>query len=846
MDVKTGSKRLCPSPVTLGSKAKIPRMLPYEEATEGNNSYGPYDETLWPMDCDGVGDLVEDGSDSQQHDYSVLTESQANEAVSKTSATPITEPMEACRNYDTCFGVMIVAPSSSHVGKVGARSMSVRLQPLGNSSIMLYDEFSGAHVGSIHNPKLVHALFQLPLRLDAMLLVSEADDIKEKGKLKKREQGATKSTQDLIRIVLHGLQHTKEAIGNNLSEAGIFLQHPSAAEVMPEARYDNPHYLARPGVGMPKLERFYQDERVSQDSMRDSTEAELTDDIRGGRLRRIFETAVADGGSVTVMSVAPSPRLRTPLMRHQVLAVAMMQEKESGFVEEPMFPSLWRKEFAQNGNSVYYRHKITRSLEPKPMPALGGILADDMGLGKTLSMLALICASLDFNSTTEGQNIGGESQGTLIVAPKSTINGWVTQAERHIHAGKIRIMVYHGSNRKSLANQFQDPDIVITTYETIRAEWAAKDGAGALFSRKWLRVVLDEGNSPHSQSFEPDFPIHDYGALLSFVRVFPFLQKSNFTSWIVKPIEDEHPLGVGRLQELIRATCLRRMKDKVFSSNEIKLPPRSEQIHEVHLHQDDRNLYDAIKTVCAETAAGLAERPGKSPSPEGKEKNLMVLINSLRLICDHGEQLLPKTMKSRIGGTLTLSSDSGIEQIRSGSYSTRDAQAYNYAAWGLEHQMSMEEGSQITDSHSNLGDGIDNSVVVFSYWVKMLDLVEQALRKENFIFQRIDGQTSLEGRRVAMRDFQGDPSCTVMVDLTAASVVHLLEPHWNPMVEAQAVDRVYRMGQTQEVTVIRYIVPNSIETYVQRVQQEKLQLVNHAINVDRGTEAELEAERWKV
>lgn len=50
------------------------------------------------------------------------------------------------------------------------------------------------------------------------------------------------------------------------------------------------------------------------------------------------------------------------------------------------------------------------------------------------------------------------------------------------------------------------------------------------------------------------------------------------------------------------------------------------------------------------------------------------------------------------------------------------------------------------------------------------------------------------------------------IDLTAASIVHLIEPHWNPMVEAQAVDRVYRIGQVQEVTVIRYIVPDSVET----------------------------------
>ena len=54
--------------------------------------------------------------------------------------------------------------------------------------------------------------------------------------------------------------------------------------------------------------------------------------------------------------------------------------------------------------------------------------------------------------------------------------------------------------------------------------------------------------------------------------------------------------------------------------------------------------------------------------------------------------------------------------------------------------------------------------------------------------------------------------CPHSIDLTAAGIVHLIEPHWNPMVEAQAVDRVYRIGQVQEVTIIRYIVPDSVET----------------------------------
>ncbi len=64
---------------------------------------------------------------------------------------------------------------------------------------------------------------------------------------------------------------------------------------------------------------------------------------------------------------------------------------------------------------------------------------------------------------------------------------------RHIHEENIRVITYHGSNRESLADQFRDADIVITTYETLRTEWAVKEGTRPLFTWKWLRVVLDEG-----------------------------------------------------------------------------------------------------------------------------------------------------------------------------------------------------------------------------------------------------------------------------------------------------------------------------------------------------------------
>ncbi|KAI0875755.1 P-loop containing nucleoside triphosphate hydrolase protein [Hypoxylon argillaceum] len=470
--------------------------------------------------------------------------------------------------------------------------------------------------------------------------------------------------------------------------------------------------------------------------------------------------------------------------------------------------------------------------------------------------------------------------------------------------------VYHGSNRKGLTNEFGNFDLIITTYETVRTECAAKEENGSLFSWKWLRVVLDEAHhirNHESQTFRSVYdlvsiyrwcltatPIHncldDYGSLLEFIRVFPFMNRPKFRSWIVKPVEEKHPLGIERLRALIRATCLRRMKAKVLSSDEIRLPPRLERLHEVNLHQDDQIIYDIVKQICAEKAARIDNRSiGGSPA-KSKDKNLLALINSLRLICDHGEHLLPETVKELLGGAPVGSFNSGMMQVGSDCCSVCEGEIDN-STLSSDQQMPIcidcaasEEGSQSMNLPSDLDgkemtvcrpsakvlalldnlnqqqvearrDGQPRKSVVFSYWVKMLDLVGKALQKENVIFQRINGQKTLEERQAAMQEFNDNPDCTVLlasigsstegVNLTAANTVHLLEPHWNPMVEVQAVDRVHRIGQTQEVTVIRYIVPKSIETYVQRVQQEKVQLVNSAVNADEVTEAELDTQRWK-
>lgn len=113
-------------------------------------------------------------------------------------------------------------------------------------------------------------------------------------------------------------------------------------------------------------------------------------------------------------------------------------------------------------------------------------------------------------------------------------------------------------------------------------------------------------------------------------------------------MEQNDKLGILRLQYLVRATCLRRTKQKVVFSEELKLPPRSEREEIVSLHPDDQYLYDLVKKAAQEKAARLSSHPKMGWLTKDGERNILVLLNCLRRICDHGQQLLPESWRKMI------------------------------------------------------------------------------------------------------------------------------------------------------------------------------------------------------
>jgi SNF2 family DNA or RNA helicase len=139
-------------------------------------------------------------------------------------------------------------------------------------------------------------------------------------------------------------------------------------------------------------------------------------------------------------------------------------------------------------------------------------------------------------------------------------------------------------------------------------------------------------------------PIHnsldDYGALLSFIGVPALSDKPTFDRWVANPVRQKQMGGLQRLQYLVAATAFRRTKAMVKST--VALPKKVEKIESVQLTGADRELYEFFKAKASKSVDQLTGfRQSMAATADNKKENTLSLINVLRLICNHGEHLLP-------------------------------------------------------------------------------------------------------------------------------------------------------------------------------------------------------------
>ncbi|PYH80229.1 hypothetical protein BO82DRAFT_433433 [Aspergillus uvarum CBS 121591] len=846
--------------------------------------------------------------DKSKKPKSDTDEEQYRSCLDKCQSEPVTsvESNDAV-TWDTCFGELTLEATSTFKddGKTKTQnrmSAQVDLTTLGGVVKLSFAD-TKKYAGIVAMPALVKLLKQHRVKLVGTLFAAQLGKNAGTGECHKPE----------MRVVVYGRIDDQDAVGTCLSDAGMYLQHPKSAEYDPIFPYVNPQYLVRPGGEMPRIDEL----RISDDEQGSQVSDRLNEGVKS-ELFRILDTINTYEGSYEACS---SPRLASRLKPHQEVALAMMIERESGQIDGLKFPSIW-----EGLGNHRYRHRITGAIDTDPRPMRGGILADDMGLGKTLSLLSLLCCSLDAIDCL--QPSPDSPRATLIITPKTSklkyfmaynelglthkaIPGWEKQIKTHIKYNRLRYFIYHGANRgKVKPSLVREYDIVITTYETIRQDWRTKDG---LSTETWYRIVLDEAHrirSRSSQVFKAvsslkahirwcltgtpiQNSIDDYGALLSFMQMPVLETKSAFDYWIASPVKRQQLGYIQTLQALVAATAFRRTKKTLDSA--LQLPKKVERSELVHLTAADQEVYDYFKAKASKTAAelsGEALNPGKQAGAD----TTLALINILRLICDYGERLLPKSAleqwrnRDRHADVITgpcgsvggyLNEEGFVPDNR--STPTRDKAAGSSAKPGDVYdaigratyspgEMAMEgcpesslglspkmiallknlETEQRGTPRSGL---MPAKSVVFSQWTKMLDLMAPILHSNNYDFVRLDGGSSLADRQLVIERFTRDESCTVMlasigsagegIDLTAASSVHIMEPHWNPMLEAQAVDRVHRIGQSREVIVTRYLTVNSIEDYVRWVQEDKIAIIQQSLASVPKSQAELEYRRWK-
>jgi hypothetical protein len=429
----------------------------------------------------------------------------------------------------------------------------------------------------------------------------------------------------------------------------------------------------------------------------------------------------------------------------------------------------------------------------------GGCLADDMGLGKTVQVLALL-ESRRLLRAQDGPDRPGPS---LVVVPKSLVFNWKQEAARF--TPKLRVLDHTGIGRLRPGEHFHDYDVVLTTYGTLRRD--VIDFKDQVFDH----CILDEAQAvknAHSQSAKAvrllrgnhrlvlsGTPVENHlGELWS---LFEFLNPGMLGSASVfklggagarNPDETTRSL----LARALRPFILRRTKEQVAQD----LPQKLEQTIYCELEADQRKRYDELREHYRRELLARIDKDGI------KKSTVHILEALLRLrqaACHPG--LIDKRKVHESSAKL----DVLLPQL-----------------------------AQVTEE--------GHKALVFSQFTSLLAIVRDRLNQDKVPYEYLDGRTRDRGAKV--EHFQNDPDCKLFLvslkagglglNLTAAEYVFLLDPWWNPAVEAQAIDRAHRLGQTKPVFAYRLIARDTVEEKVLELQKTKRELADAIINADNS------------
>jgi non-specific serine/threonine protein kinase len=439
----------------------------------------------------------------------------------------------------------------------------------------------------------------------------------------------------------------------------------------------------------------------------------------------------------------------------------------------------------------------------------GGILADDMGLGKTLQ-------ALTFFEIIRGTSKNKKHKPHLVICPTSIVSNWQEEVEKFCPT--MNITTYYGPHRSQFANQLQSSDLILTTYSLLQKD--------SLFLQtiKYDVILLDEAQNIKNANTKTSreicslqgeqkvsltgTPIENNVTELwsQFYFLMPKLLGSYkyFQQLYIKPNQKklQAEYNYSLLRKQTKPFILRRIKQNVAKS----LPPKTEQILYCEMSPKQRKLYD---TVLAMEKKNLLEKiENKEPTQQIRTCFFKVLLKLRQICCD--PRLNPLFENEPPVSAKLEFFLSRIEEI-------------------------------VSEGHR---------VLVFSQFVKMLNLMHKPLEERNIHFLQLDGST--KKRSTVIKQFQNNTNYPVFLislkaggvglNLTAADYVIHYDPWWNPAVVDQASDRVYRIGQDKHVFIYRLITKNSVEEKILTMQNQKKSLSGDIIDIFSGFDNMLKVE----
>ncbi len=458
----------------------------------------------------------------------------------------------------------------------------------------------------------------------------------------------------------------------------------------------------------------------------------------------------------------------------------------------------------------------------------GGCLADDMGLGKTVQILAFLDARRARLARRRRKADAGDATPapSLVVVPRSLVFNWLEESRRF--APKLRVLNYTGTDRGGSLQRLSNHDLVVTTYGTLRQDIvrlrefefdyaildeaqaiknAASQAAKACRLLKTRRRLAMTGTpvENHLGELWSLFEFLNPGMLGRNQKLNALISASRQGAKIgiqTKPTAPSADLTI--LGRALRPFMLRRTKQQVLS----ELPPKTEQTLFCDLDRGERKAYEELRDYYRRT---LLERIDKVGVNKSKIHVLEALLRLRQASCHLG-LLDPKKAEGTSAKLEAL-----LEKLTE----------------------VVEEG---------------HKALVFSQFTSLLAIVRKQLENRGIVFEYLDGRTTK--RQAKVERFQSDPDCPLFLislkaggqglNLTAADYVFILDPWWNPAVEAQAVDRAHRIGQEQHVFAYRLIARDTIEEKILQLQDRKRDLAAAIVSADQSLLRSLTAEDLNV